>query len=72
MDIHCPGLTVEIKSPGLLQDLLPAEDKSAVRGKGEEKVEFLRAQLKGLGIEADFASRGIDGQAADMEGFRGV
>jgi len=67
MYIHRSGLTVEIEAPGFLEDLLAAEDESAVGCKSEEQVEFLRAQVEGPGIDADFASRGIDGQVADMD-----
>jgi len=41
--IHRSGLAVEVEAPGFLQNLLAAEDKSAVFGQGEEQVEFLRA-----------------------------
>lgn len=48
MDIHCTRLTVQVKAPGVLQDLLTAEDPSAVFGQGQEQVKFLGTQVQVL------------------------
>ena len=48
MHIDRTRLTVEVEAPGFLQDLLAAEDESAVFSEGEEQVKFLRAQVYSL------------------------
>lgn len=72
MNIHRSGLAVEVKAPGFLEDLLAAEDQSAVGGQGEQQVKFLGPQVDALGFEPDFASGGIDEQVADMNGLGGA
>ena len=63
MDIHCARLTVKVEAPGFLQDLLAAEDPSAVFGKGEEQVKFLGAQVEEFGKQA--GPRGWRDQLSD-------
>lgn len=67
VDIDGAGLAVEVESPGFLQDLLAAEDESAVFSQGEEKVKFLGAQVEAAGVDAHFPSRGIDRQVTEMD-----
>ena len=72
MDIYSAGLPVEVEPPGFLQDLLTTKNPSAVFGKSEEQVKFLRTQVKGLKIEAHFTPRRINGQVTEMDWSRVV
>src|SRR6185503_1340896 len=72
MDIHGTGLTVKVEAPGFLQDLLTAEDESAMFGEGQEKVKFLGAQVKALRREMDFTSRRVNCQIAEMNRSRAI
>src|SRR5690349_19982045 len=64
VDIHRAGLTIEIETPGFLQNLLAAEDESAVLGAVEEQVKFLATQVQCPRSEADFPSGRVDGQVS--------
>ena len=67
MDVDGAGLTIEIESPGFLQKLLTAEDKSAVFSQGEEKVKFLRTQVEAARVDPYLSSGGINGQVAKVD-----
>ena len=47
MDVDGACLAVKVEAPGFLQNLLAAEDESAVFGECEQQVEFLGAQIEG-------------------------
>lgn len=66
MDIHRAGLTVEVETPGFLQDLLAAEHQSAVLDECEQKVELLGAQVEALRGETDLTPGRVDGQIAEV------
>ena len=68
VDIHGARLAVKVEAPGFLQDLLAAEDESAVFGQGEEQIKFLGAQVEGPGGEADFPPGRVNRQITEMDG----
>ena len=70
VDVHRPGLAVEIEAPGFLQELFTAEDEPAVFGEGEEQVEFLGAQVQAEGSEAHFPPGRVNGQVAELQRSR--
>ncbi len=72
MDIHRAGLAVKVEAPGFLQDLLTAENQSAVFSQGKEQVKFLGTQIEGPGRDTDFPSRLINSQIAKLDGRSAV
>ncbi len=68
MNIHCAGLAIEIKAPGLLEQLLTGEDASGLADQDEQQFEFLGAQVEALIGNARLAADGVDGQVSQVDG----
>ena len=70
MDVDRACLTVKVEAPGLLQNLLAAEDESAVFGEREEQVEFLGAEVEDPRRDSDLPARRVYGYVTEMDRSR--
>ena len=69
MHIHGACLAVEIKAPGLLEQLFTREDASGLTCQGEQHFKFLRAQSERLTGNARLPAQWVHRQIGQLDGM---